>query len=136
MTTAGAGTVRTAREARADRYAQYHTARLNSMMLKIVLAVLAVSLFLYITQMAAIGSGSKAISALRAQIAAEESRRQQLEIALVERCNLEMIGDLAVSRLGMVRPDASSVRVVSLAGETAVNSAQAVYDASGESAAP
>ena len=136
MTTAGAGTARRITGAAQTGYEQARAARLNGMMLKIVRAVLLVGVFLYITGMARVAAGSKSINALRAQIAAEESRRQQLEIALYERHNLEMIGDLAVSRLGMVRPDAAAVRVISLSGETGVGDAQTVYDAIGESAAP
>ena len=134
MTTAGAGTARRTTGTAQTKYEQARTARLNATMLKIVGVVLLVSVVLYVTGMARVRAGSKSINALRAQIAAEESRRQQLEIALYERQNLEMIGDLAVSRLGMVRPGASDVRVVSLAGELSGGDAQTVYDATGDSA--
>jgi len=131
MTTAGARAGRTAyRGPRKGEKAGM--ARMNSVMLKVVVAVVIGSVFLYISGMAGISAGSKQISALRAQIAAEESRRQQLEIAYIERHNLDMIGDLAVSRLGMVRPDASAVRVVSLPIDGVDGDAQTVYDASGE----
>ena len=137
MTTAGVGGYRERQTPRQSRgNAQAHAARVNLMMLRIVGLVLVASLFLYISRMATIAAGSKSISALNAQIAAEESRRQQLEIALGERRNLDMIRDEAVTRLGMVRPEAEAVRVVSLAGETAPGGTQTVYDAAEEAETP
>ncbi len=109
--------------------------RFNRNMLIIVGAVLAVSLFVYISRMAAVAAGSKSISALNAQIAAERSRCQQLEIVLAERRNLDMVGDEAVNRLGMIRPDAASVRVVSLPDMDG-GGAQTVYDPADDTATP
>ena len=137
MTTAGVGTRRAAHSApQARDKGQLRMARLNRIMLRVALVLVAASLFLYINRMAAIAGGAKTISRLRTQIAAEESRRQQLEIALAERRNLEMIGYEAVSRLGMVRPGSWSVRVVTLPGETASGDSQTVYDAAGDAATP
>ena len=47
-----------------------------------------------------------------------------------------MIGDEAVSRLGMVRPGSWSVRVVTLPGDAAFGEGQTVYDAANESRTP
>ena len=55
---------------------------------------------------------------------------------LSERMNLDMIGDEAVNRLGMVLPDAASVRVVSLPVDQDGNGAQTVYDMNGDTATP
>ena len=111
-------------------------APMNRAMLRLALVLVLASLFIYVNRMAAIAGGAKTISRLRTQIAAEESRRQQLEIQLAERQNLEMIGYEAVSRLGMVRPGSWSVRVVTLPGEAVAGEGQTVYDAAGESATP
>ncbi|MBQ8954758.1 MAG: hypothetical protein IJ048_11645 [Clostridia bacterium] len=135
MTTAGVGTRRAAHSAPQAK-AQPRMARMNRILLRVALALVAASLFLYVNRMAAIASGAKTISRLRTQIAAEESRRQQLEIALAERRNLEMIGYEAVSRLGMVRPGSWSVRVVTLPGEAASGDSQTVYDTAGDAATP
>lgn len=118
-------------------YAQSQkTAAMNRRMFIIALALVLASLFIYVNRMAAIAGGAKTISRLRTQIAAEESRRQQLEIQLAERQSLDMIGSEAVSRLGMVRPGSWSVRVVTLPGDAASGESQTAYDAAGESATP
>ena len=111
-------------------------APMNRVMLRVALALLLASLFIYVNRMATIAGGAKTISRLRTQIAAEEGRRQQLEIQLAERQNLQMIGYEAVSRLGMVRPGSWSVRVVTLPGEAVSGEGQTAYDAAGESATP
>ena len=108
----------------------------NRVMLRVVLVLVLASLFIYVNRMATIAGGAKTISRLRTQIAAEEGRRQQLEIQLAERQNLQMIGYEAVSRLGMVRPGSWSVRVVTLPGEAVSGEGQTAYDAAGESATP
>ncbi len=108
----------------------------NRTMLRVALVLVLASLFIYVNRMAAIAGGAKTISRLRTQIAAEEGRRQQLEIQLAERQNLEMIGYEAVSRLGMVRPGSWSVRVVTLPGEAVSGEGQTAYDAAGDSATP
>ena len=111
-------------------------APLNRTMLRVAMVVVLASLFLYVNRMAAIAGGAKTISRLRTQIAAEEGRRQQLEIQLAERQNLEMIGYEAVSRLGMVRPGSWSVRVVTLPGEAVSGEGQTAYDAAEDTATP
>ena len=137
MATAGVGTRRPQAAPRAWANAQpQRMAPVNRTMLRIALVLVLASLFLYVNRMAAIAGGAKTISRLRTQIAAEEGRRQQLEIQLAERQNLEMIGDEAVSRLGMVRPGSWSVRVVTLPGDAAFGEGQTVYDAANESTTP
>ena len=130
MTTAGAGAVR--RPVTPAQRERKRMARINRIMVRVVLAVVVVGIFLYIGGLTQISAGAKRISALRAQIAAEESRQQQLEIALVERQNLDMIRSEAVSRLGLSLPGTWSVQVVSLPAEYGAGDAQAVYDATGE----
>ena len=136
MNTAGVRTVRRNTGTAQYRHGQARTARMNRTMLKIVFAVLAASVFLYITGMARVLSGSRSINALHAQIDAEEIHRQQLEIALGARHNPEMIKGEAMSRLGRIYPAAASVRVITLPGDAGNGGAQTVYDAAGESAAP
>ena len=66
------------------------------------------------------------IDDLNTRIAAEQNRRQNLEIALSRRGDIELIKSKAVDELGMVLPGSWSVRVMAVSGE--MNTAgQAVY---------
>lgn len=136
MTTAGVGAYRNARVGTGRAGAQARTARFNRNMLKVVGAAVMVSLFVYISRMAVIASGSKTINTLRSEISALESNRQYLEISLSARQNLDRVYDEAVGRLGMSYPDAGRVRVVSLSGDTALSNAQTAYEGGAQSATP
>ena len=65
-------------------------------------------------RMRGISRRAERIATLSQQIASERSHCQQLEIALNERHNIDMIRDEAKNRLGMYDPGEAGVRVVSL----------------------
>lgn len=101
---------------RAAMAARAAKARFNRTMLKVMGCVLMVCLFVYITRMAVIASGSKNIEGLRNEITALENNQQYLNIQLTARANPQRVYDEAVNRLGMGYPDESRVNMVVLPG--------------------
>ncbi|MBR0463646.1 MAG: hypothetical protein IJJ23_04595 [Clostridia bacterium] len=78
------------------------------------LVCLAVGLGVIGARMGAISRNARRIDTLNQMITAERSRRQQLEIALNERSNIDMIRDAAIYRLGMSEPESAVTQVVAL----------------------
>ena len=83
-------------------------------MLGFAVLIALVGAVIFGVRMRGISCRTDRINALTQQISSERSRTQQLEIALNERRNIDMIRDEAKNRLGMYDPGEVEVRVVSL----------------------
>ena len=83
-------------------------------MVIIMAAMLVVCLFVQITMLARISSGNKQISKVQREITELSANAENLQRSINQHHNLEEIAVLA-SRLGMQRPDATQIRVVSVA---------------------
>ena len=106
--------------------------RINRRLMTLAVVIALVGTAIYISGMFGVIGKNRQIAALRSQIAVEESRRQQLDIALSGRENLEMVASEAVNRLGMVKPGSWSVRVITLNGDTTAPGTQTVLGAADE----
>ena len=87
-------------------------------LLVVCLACLAAGLIVVGARMGAISRNARRMETLNQMITSERSRCQQLEIALNERNNIDMIRDAAIYRLGMVEPGSSMTQVVLLPEQT------------------
>ena len=98
-------------------------------LLSVMVAIIVIGVILFAMRMNMIARRADRIDTLNRQIAAERSHCQQLEIALNERRNIDMIRDEAKNRLGMFDPGETQTRVVALPGGETDAEIVTVYDA-------
>ena len=102
--------------------------RTNRWMLRVTVALIVVSLFVYISRMAAISANAKEIAKIRQEITQLREEQQYLEVKLAARQDLDRVRDEAMGRLGMGYPVEGQVQLVSLGGYRAGSSTQTAHD--------
>ena len=102
--------------------------RTNKWMLRVTVALIVVSLFVYISRMAAISANAKEIAKIRQEITQLREEQQYLEVKLAARQDLDRVRDEAMGRLGMGYPVEGQVQLVSLGGYMAGGSTQTAHD--------
>lgn len=103
-------------------------ARVNQMMLQVTIALVVISLFVYITRMAGISANAKEISCIKKEITQLKEEKQYLEVKLAARQDLERVRDEAIGRLGMNYPDEGEIRLISLGHYVQAPNMQTVHD--------
>lgn len=126
--TAGAARQHASAANAAARMRRERTARVNQLMLRMTVALIVVSLFVYIGRMAAISANAKEIARIRQDITQLREEQQYLEVKLAARQDLDRVRDEAMGRLGMKYPEAGQVQLVSLGGYVADSGTQTVHD--------
>ena len=91
-------------------------------------ALIVVSLFVYISRMAAISANAKEIAKIRQEITQLREEQQYLKVKLAARQDLDRVRDEAMGRLGMGYPVEGQVQLVSLGGYRAGSSTQTAHD--------
>jgi len=123
------GAVRDVRPNRsAAQIRRARAARMNQMMLQVTIALVVVSLFVYITRMAGISANAKEISRIKNEITQLKEEKQYLEVKLAARQDLERVRDEAIGRLGMNYPDEGEIRLISLGSYAQDPNVQTVHD--------
>ena len=112
----------------AARMRRERAERMNRMMLRMTIALIAVSLFVYIGRMASISANAKEIAKIRQEITQLREEQQYLEVKLAARQDLERVRDEAMGRLGMGYPVEGQVQLVSLGGYVVGSGTQTVHD--------
>ena len=112
----------------AARMRRERIARTNRMMLRMTVALIVVSLFVYIGRMASISANAKEIAKIRREITQLREEQQYLEVKLAARQDLERVRDEAMGRLGMDYPVEGQVQLVSLGGYLAGSGTQTAHD--------
>ena len=112
----------------AARMRRERIARTNRLMLRVTIALIVVSLFVYISRMAAISANAKEIAKIRQEITQLREEQQYLEVKLAARQDLDRVRDEATGRLGMRYPEEGQVQLVSLGGYLVGESRQAAHD--------
>ena len=112
----------------AARARRARIARINQIMLRVTVALIVVSLFVYITRMAEISANAKEINRIRQEITQLKEEQQYLEVKLAARQDLERVRDEAMGRLGMNYPDEGEVRLISLSGYASGLNTQTAHD--------
>lgn len=116
------------RQATAKKYTRRErAARINRIMVRVTACLVMAFLFGYISRMAVISSNAKEISQIRAEIVELNERQQRLETDLASAMHPQRVIDEA-NRLGMIRPGAEQVRVISLSGYSASANTQTALD--------
>ena len=112
----------------AVRMRKERIARTNRLMLRVTIALIVVSLFVYISRMAAISANAKEIAKIRQEITQLKEEQQYLEVKLAARQDLDRVRDEAMGRLGMRYPEEGQVQLVSLGGYLAGENWQTAHD--------
>ena len=128
MAQAGMNVRRRRQKTAQERARERRIMKINAMMTKVAVALIAICMFVYIGRMTTVAAGAKEIDRIEQEIEDMKEWKQYLEVNLAARQNINRVKDEAIGRLGMIYPQESQIYLISLNGYAANANTQTAHD--------